>query len=74
MWGSRRRVEQVLKRYDRDELPRIPWLDRLSGAAVQELRAQHQSSSHLRVDSVTGNGLDHGSSQVRTKCSVGHFP
>ena len=40
----RSRVQQVLKRYDRGEVEHVEWLDRLSLAAVGELRQREQAA------------------------------
>lgn len=55
---SCRRVDQVLKRYERGEIDHLNWLDKLSLAAIEKLRCQKYGDSlQQTASSICSHGL-----------------
>eukprot|EP00887_Chlorella_sp_A99_P006299 scaffold3.g6299.t1 len=56
--GELGRVEQVLKRYERGEIPHVDWLDRLAMRTIDGLREQeaHEAAAAAAADAAGGGG------------------
>ena len=61
---GRRRVEQVLKRYERGEVEHVPWLDRLAMHSVEQLRQQEQQRQRQEEAAAAELGGDAGTLQL----------
>ncbi len=62
-----RRLEQVLKRYSRGEVPRIDWLDPLTFTALDHLRLEVLAACTNAAMAITACLLSQGSG-LQKKC------